>query len=125
MYLCDGENLYRDSISSVTEASVTKVGSFTPENILGLLSLADLQSRTDISVSFTSDEKYLQFSCSTEEGLQYAGMIALDMGLLTEMRLLRGDAVILTMYTEEFDIAPVQLRQKDFFTIPENGGIDR
>ncbi|MBR4960043.1 MAG: hypothetical protein IKY52_04020 [Clostridia bacterium] len=125
LYLCDGENLYRENVSAVTETSMTGIGSFTPENILGLLSLTELQTWENIAVSFTSDEKYLQFACQTEEGLQYAGMIALDTGLLTEMRLLREEEILLTMYTERFEIAPAQLRQTDFFTIPENGGIDR
>jgi len=125
LYLCDGENLYRENVSAVTETSITKVGTFTPENILGLPSLTELQTWEDITVSFTSDEKYLQFACQTEDGLQYAGMIALDTGLLTEMRLLQDDEILLSMYTEHLEIAPAQLRQTDFFTIPENGGIDR
>ena len=124
LYLCDGENLYRDGISSMTDTAVTKVGSFTPENILGIPSLKELQSWENMTVSFPSDEKYLQFSCDTEAGLQYAGMIALDTGLLIEMRVLQENAVIVTMYTEQFDMVPAQFRQTDFFTIPENGGID-
>ncbi len=125
LYLCDGEKLYRENPFVLADTAVTAAGSFTPENILGIPTLTTLQDWEGLMVSLLEDAKNLQFSCQTEDGLQYMGVIALDTGLLTELRVRKDDTVVLTMYTERFDMAPAGIQQTDFFTIPENGGNDR
>jgi len=124
LYLCDGTSLYREN-PLFPDGILTGIGSFTPEGILGLPDIAALQQKEDIAVSFVDRGIHLQFFCSLEDNVQCAGLIAVDTGLITEVQLRQNGQVLLVMYTDLYDISPADIRQNDFFTIPENGGNNR
>ena len=94
------------------------VGKFTPANLLGLPTLADLQ-QADAEVQTYASDKVLLVSYEMAEGVDCICRVGLDSGLLMEMQILRDGETLFMMYTELFDLAPEEFLQNDFFTIPK------
>ncbi|MBQ8400942.1 MAG: hypothetical protein IJX14_03340 [Clostridia bacterium] len=117
LYVCDGTDLYREN-SLIPEGETVPAGGYTPANLLGIPNLADLQ-QTEADVQFSAASKMLRAAYVLENGTECVCQIALDTGLLMEMQMLQNGETILIMYTELFDLAPEELAQKNFFTIPK------
>lgn len=118
LYLCDGENLYREN-GLFPEGITMPEGNFTPENLLGLPALAMVQQHDSVETELFTSDKYLRVTYRTEEGLEYICRFGLDSGLLVEVQILREQETVLMMYTEFFDLAPAELERNDFFTLPK------
>jgi len=117
LYLCSGSELYRKN-SMLPDGDTGAVGKFTPANLLGLPTLADLhQAEADVQID--ADDKILLVAYTTAEGLHYVCRVGLDSGLLMEAQLQRDGKTLYVMYTELFDLAPEEFYRKDFFTIPK------
>ena len=45
-------------------------------------------------------------------------------GMLMQAQLMQGDTLLVSMFTELFDMAPAECNTEAFFTIPEIGGLE-
>ena len=124
-YICDGGQLYRDTGNPMLPAEVLPVGGFTPQNLLGLPALSVLQTAESALITFLPDEKILHVTYEPEENVRCICRIALDTGLITDVQLQRNEQTVMIMYTERFDLAPADIGQAGFFTIPDIGGNDQ
>ncbi len=115
LYICDGENLYRNKPTPL----VTAVGDFTPDTLLGLPTLDWLRTEGATPV-VQAENKALALSLVREDGLVWQGRVALDTGLFMEMALLRDGENLLSMYTEMFDLTPRALTATGFWDFPSN-----
>ena len=117
LYLCSGTDLYRKN-SMMPGGDTMPAGGFTPANLLGLPTLADLQ-QAETDVEMHAEDKILLVSYEAADGVRYICRVALDTGLLMEVQLERDGEPMFMMYTELFDLAPEEFLQNDFFTIPK------
>lgn len=105
LYLWNGDVFYRQN-PLYPDGITTTLGTFTPENLLGLPDLAILQSLESASVEIVTADKVLRVRYSTDAELEWVCKVSLDAALVTEAQLLRDGQVVMAMYTEYFDLAP-------------------
>lgn len=109
LYLWNGKVLYRES-ARYPDGITTTVGALTPENLLGLPTLATVQSwgaaDATSTVEMSAEDKVLRVRNVVDAEREWVCRISLDASLVTEVQLYRNGEVVMAMYTEYFDLAP-------------------
>lgn len=105
LYLWNGEVLYRQN-PLYTDGITTPLGDLTPENLLGLPDLMTVQGWESASIEMSTGDKVLRVRYSIDTAREWVCKVSLDASLVTEAQLLRDGEVVMTMYTEYFDLAP-------------------
>lgn len=98
----DAGTCYR---GSAVEGSVTPIGKNTLYTELGFPTLAAIQSRKDLTLSFSSETKNITAVYTVDENT-WTYSYAIDSGLLMEMRVERDGVRILSMYTDQYAVYP-------------------
>jgi len=120
--VCDGNRLYRENATTAGDTVITPVGGYTLNSILGLPSLETLKEQK--LVFLKEEEKSLVIPTPERGGLRWECMVALDTGMLMQAQLMQRDTLLVSMFTELFDMAPAECNTEAFFTIPEIGGLE-
>ena len=85
--------------------TVYPMGKNTPYTEIGLPTLAQIQARSDLSVTFSEKDKAL-IVAFTADGTAWTLTYAVDSGLLTEMQIVRGDVRVFSMFTDQYALYP-------------------
>ena len=96
----DAGTCYR---GSAVEGSVTPIGKNTLYTELGFPTLAAIQSRKDLTLSFSPETKNITAVYTVDENT-WTYSYAIDSGLLMEMRVERDGVRILSMYTDQYAV---------------------
>lgn len=107
LYQWNGAVLYREN-ALYPDGIETELGALTPENILGVPTLAAIQSwdATKRSVEMSTEDKVLRVRYQLEPELEWVCRVSLDVALVIEAQLYRNGEAVVVMYTEYFDLAP-------------------
>lgn len=102
---------------SASEGTVTSIGKNTLYTELGIPTLAAIQSREDLTVSYSSETKNITVVYTVGENT-WTYSYAIDSGLLMEMRLERDGVRVFGVITDRYAVYPTF--DDALFCIPQN-----
>ena len=92
---------YRDG-----DANPYPIGQNTPYTEIGLPTLAQIQARNDLTVTFSDANKALIVTFTADD-TTWTLTYGVDSGLLTEMQIVRGGVRVSSMFTDQYALYPI------------------